>query len=195
MDDHYTLQEERYLLHVARQAITQAARGETPDLPDIACLSEALRAPRACFVTLHTHAGTLRGCTGVLMARQPLAQEVSTTAAHTALHDPRFPPLRAEELSHVEIEISLLTPPEKLIFEDPADLPDLLRPNVDGVILILGARRATFLPQVWERVPDPEEFLDLLCQKMGLPDGMWRRADAEIFTYRAIVIEEQSEPA
>jgi AmmeMemoRadiSam system protein A len=194
MDDHYTPQEERLLLQIARAAITCAARGEVPELPALDTLPEALRAPRACFVTLHTRGGALRGCTGVLTARQPLAHEVSRTAVQTALNDPRFLPLRPDELPNIEIELSLLTPPEKLAYDDPAGIPHLLRPHVDGVILRLGMRRATFLPQVWERAPEPEEFLDLLCQKMGALPGSWRTASAEVFTYRAIVIEEQSEP-
>ncbi|MBN1964955.1 MAG: AmmeMemoRadiSam system protein A [Anaerolineae bacterium] len=191
MQDEYTPQEQAMLLRIAREALETATAGLPLSLPDLETLPPALRAERACFVTLHTTDGALRGCTGVLVARQPLAHEVARTAVQTAFNDPRFPALQHSELPRTLIELSLLTPPEPLPFTRSDDLLHLLRPHVDGVIMSIGARRATFLPQVWERVSEPEDFLALLCQKMGLPPGAWRRGGVQVFTYHTVVIEEE----
>ncbi len=195
MSDQYTLQEKQMLLRLAREAISAAVSGGGLSLPVLETLPEALQAPRACFVTLHTRDGMLRGCTGVLVARQPLAHEVCQTAVQTALYDPRFPAVRPHEMADIEIELSLLTPPVELPFESPEELLRLLRPNQDGVILMIGPNRATFLPQVWERAPEPETFLDLLCRKMGQPGGAWRQPGVRVYIYETVIIQEQSEPA
>ncbi len=194
MSEHYTPQEEALLLRIAREALQQATTGAPPTLASLEALPPALRAVRACFVTLHTVEGELRGCTGTLVARQPLAHEVVQMAVQTALHDPRFYPVQAHELPHLVIELSVLTPPLPLHFTDPAEIPRLLRPHVDGVLLTIGARRATFLPQVWERVPDTYEFLDLLCRKMGLPPGAWQTPKAQVQVYQTAIIEEKTAP-
>lgn len=191
MAENYTPEEQTILLEIVRTTLEMATAGQAPPLPDLQTLPEALREPRACFVTLHTRDGELRGCTGTLTARRPLAHEVSYIAIQTAFHDPRFAPLRAEELPDIQVEISVLTPPVELPFKTPEELPHLLRPHVDGVILAIGERRATFLPQVWERAPDPEEFLDLLCHKMGLPARAWLLQGVKVYIYQAIVIQEQ----
>jgi len=183
------------LLSLAREAINVAVSGGRPAFPLLETLPEALQAPRACFVTLHTRDGSLRGCTGVLVARQPLAHEVCQTAVQTALYDPRFMAVQPREMADIEIELSLLTPPVELAFESPEDLPRLLRPNRDGVILAISPNRATFLPQVWERAPEPETFLDLLCRKRGQPSGAWRRPGVRVSIYETVIIQEQSEPA
>jgi len=191
MDDQYTPGDAHKLLRIARQALEVAVRGSDPRLPYLKALPAARREPRACFVTLHTTSGALRGCTGVLAARQPLAHEVSHTAVQTAFRDPRFPPLQAYELTDVVIEISILTPPVELQFLSPAEIPALLRPHVDGVILLLGGSRGTFLPQVWERTPEPVAFLDLLCWKIGLPPGAWKQDGVKIMTYQTIIFAEE----
>lgn len=171
--ENLTLKERQLLLRLARRAIEAAAAGQPLPQIDLESLPERLREPRACFVTIHTKNGELRGCTGVLVARLPLAQEVIQTAAQTALRDPRFPPVTPEEVPELDIEISILTPPQPLHFSDPRELPRLIRPGIDGVTLFRGPYRATFLPQVWERISDPVEFLDMLSQKMGLPPRAW----------------------
>ena len=132
-----------------------------------------------------TKAGDLRGCIGGLEADQPLAYDVQDHAAQTALYDHRFPRLTVDELDDVEIEISVLTPPQVLHYATAADLIQLLRPSVDGVILADGHHRATFLPQVWERVADAAEFLGLLCQKLGAPEDEWLKGELEVRTYQA----------
>jgi AmmeMemoRadiSam system protein A len=115
---------------------------------------------------------------------------VQAHAAGAALYDPRFSPLTPAELPGVHIEISVLTAPELLTFRSPQELLTLLRPNLDGVILSYGGRRATFLPQVWEKVPDPVRFLEMLSEKMGASSQQWRMPDTDVMRYQVEVFEE-----
>jgi len=180
--DSFTPEDKAILLAFARRAIEAAVMGQSPPELNKDDLPSTLLRSAACFVTI-TDSGMLRGCTGVLNARAPLIEEVIRTAAVTALRDPRFPPVSQSELSRLSIEISVLSTPEPLLYRDPEDLLRRLKPGVDGVILTHGARRATFLPQVWARVSTPVEFLDRLCQKMGLEEGAWRHLPMLIETY------------
>ncbi|MCC7206104.1 MAG: AmmeMemoRadiSam system protein A [Anaerolineae bacterium] len=189
MTDQYTPEEQAILLGIARAAIEAAANGQPRPHPDLAALPPALREPRACFVTLFEY-GELRGCTGTLAARRPLADEVSATAIQTAFNDPRFMPVTAQETPSLRIEISVLTPPQTLPYDSPDDLLHKLRPGVDGVLLSLGPYRSTFLPQVWENHPDPAEFLSLLCRKAGLPADAWKTMGMRVEVYQAISFEE-----
>ncbi|MFA4968344.1 MAG: AmmeMemoRadiSam system protein B [Sulfuritalea sp.] len=132
----------------------------------------ALSQPGATFVTL-TQKGQLRGCIGSLQAHRALDQDVRANAVAAAFSDPRFPPLTLAELPHTRVEVSLLTVPQPMKFSDEADAIRQLRPHVDGVIFIAGQRRGTFLPQVWEQLPDPRQFLAHLKQKAGLPANYW----------------------
>lgn len=131
-----------------------------------------LAEPAATFVTL-TQAGQLRGCIGSLEAYRPLATDIVENAAAAAFHDPRFSPLSAEEFARTNVEVSLLTPAEAMTFTDEADALSRLRPGIDGVILTRGRRRATFLPQVWESLPTPRQFMAQLKLKAGLPADYW----------------------
>ena len=140
-------------------------------------------APGATFVTLHK-AGRLRGCIGSLQARQPIKDDVQHNAQHAAFNDPRFAPLQAAELAEIDIEVSILTPPQPLPYRDGEDLIRKLRPGVDGVIIRKGAASATFLPQVWEQLPRPEDFLGHLCLKARLPTAAWRTADLQVMIYQ-----------
>jgi uncharacterized protein len=151
------------LLELARQALEKGLAGE--DIPDLESdgLSQCLQ-----------ELGELRGCIGSLDANTSLAEDVRSHAIAAALKDYRFPPVTAGELPEIQIEISCLTPPQPLEYKDAEDLLYLLRPMVDGVVISDGLRRATFLPQVWEKIPDPELFLSHLCQKMGGSPDMWR---------------------
>jgi AmmeMemoRadiSam system protein A len=176
-------EERRILLRLARQAIAAAAEGESAPRVNLEEMPPALRAPAACFVTLQK-GDELRGCTGTLAAQAPLAAEVVRTAAQTALYDPRFPSVTPEEVPDIEIEISILTEPQRLTFSDPRDLQHLLRPGIDGVTLRRDIHRATFLPQVWEHIPEPTRFLDMLCQKMGLPTRSWTQPGMIVETYQ-----------
>ncbi|MDP2759662.1 MAG: AmmeMemoRadiSam system protein A [Sideroxyarcus sp.] len=156
------------LLQVARAAIAQRL-GVATDLPP---RSDWMGKTGACFVTLKAH-GQLRGCIGSLEARQALYDDVVHNAVAAALHDPRFPPLAAFELNDIEIEVSLLSPATALDYFDEGDALAQLRPGVDGVILEYAAYRATFLPQVWEDLPQPQHFFAHLKRKAGLPEDFW----------------------
>jgi AmmeMemoRadiSam system protein B/AmmeMemoRadiSam system protein A len=132
----------------------------------------ALNQPGATFVTL-TQNGALRGCIGSLQAHRPLDQDVRANALAAAFRDPRFPPLTQAELARTRVEVSLLTAPQPMTFSDEADALRRLRPNIDGIIFIAGQKRSTFLPQVWEQIPDPRTFMAHLKQKAGLPADYW----------------------
>ncbi len=190
-DDVYTREEQEDLLAIARQTLGLVSRGKSPPSVDDQVFSAALQAERACFVTLrHQLTHDLRGCTGVLVARNPLVVEVIVTTRQTALNDPRFPPVEPHEVDDLHIEISVLTPMKPLEYDDADDLIRKLRPMVDGVTLQHEHFRSTFLPQVWERVPDPVDFLNLLCRKMGVEATLWREVKMKVFIYQSIIIEE-----
>ena len=162
----YGAEHGRELLRIARASIA-AALGAGGNLPEA---SEAwLRESRASFVTL-TQGQELRGCVGALEAQRPLAEDVAANARSAALEDSRFKPLTLEEFARTEIEVSLLSTPKSIAFEDHADLLRKLRPGVDGVILehAEDGKRATFLPQVWEDLSDPEQFIARLKHKAGI---------------------------
>ena len=184
MQEKLTLEEQTILLRLAREAIERGVRCEELPPLDLESLPLPLREPGCCFITL-TSRGELRGCIGSLEAYQPLAEDVRFHAIAAALKDPRFPPVKAEELRGIQIEISRLTRPVPLAYVDAKDLLSKLRPHIDGVILHAESfRRATFLPQVWEKIPNPEEFLCNLCYKMGVEPDLWRREHFDVFTYQ-----------
>ena len=191
MSEGYLSDEEgRYLLHLARHTIAAAlhAAGSPPPSPTS---TGRLEAPGASFVTLTTRGGALRGCIGSLVARRPLVEDIRANALAAAFEDPRFSPLTKDELPQLQVEISVLTEPAPLTYSNPQDLIAKLRPHVDGVVLQRGWHRATFLPQVWEQLLIPEEFLGHLCTKAGLPAGAWREDDLEISIYQVRKFEEE----
>ncbi len=176
------------LLTLARSAIAGRlgmAAAFTP--PDTAWLNE----PRASFVTLHKN-GALRGCIGSLAAHRPLGEDVAANAVAAAFHDPRFAPLAADEFAAIDIEVSVLSVPEKISFSDENELLCLLRPHIDGLILSYGNQRGTFLPQVWQQLPQPTQFLAHLKQKAGLSPDFWH-PDIEISRYTVEAFSEKSE--
>jgi len=157
------------LLHTARRALAAAfARAGDAAAP----AHPALAAHGATFVTLTQH-GELRGCIGTLEAHRPLAEDVERNALAAAFRDPRFAPLAAAEFDITRIEVSLLSAPVPLPVADEDDLLRQLRPGVDGVVLSWRGRRATFLPQVWETLAEPREFIAALKHKAGLGAGFW----------------------
>jgi uncharacterized protein len=180
----YTPQEQDILLGISRRTLEYVAAGGARPQVDLEALPPGLREERACFVSFHID-GELRGCTGTLAARRPLADEVSVTTVQTAFNDPRFPPVTASETPQIQIDISVLTPCSTVSYNSPEDLLRLLRPGVDGVTLSLGSYRSTFLPQVWEHVPDPVEFLTMLSRKMGLPGDAWRHPRMKVEIYQS----------
>ncbi|MDD4927968.1 MAG: AmmeMemoRadiSam system protein A [Gallionella sp.] len=156
------------LLPIARAAISHAL-----NIPCVADESAPwLHEPGACFVTL-TQQGQLRGCIGSLEAYRSLLADIKSNAVAAALHDPRFMPLTARELGITRIEISLLTPPSEIIHRDETDARHQLRCGTDGVIFEFGPFRSTFLPQVWEQLPEPDEFMAHLKRKAGMPADFW----------------------
>lgn len=184
MPDELTLEERQALLDLARRSIEAAVNGRPLPLVHGQGLPERLLERGASFVTLTNRQGELRGCIGTLEAHQPLAQDVREHACAAALEDYRFPPVTPPEVADLLIEISRLSNPEPLLYSTPEELLSRLRPGVDGVILRDGLRRATFLPQVWEKLPDPAYFLSHLCQKMGTDPDAWRKRNLQVFIYQ-----------
>jgi len=160
--------DKKLLLRIARDAIMEELTGLV--LVDREALLSAhpwLREIRAVFVTLNER-GALRGCIGSIEAHRSLIDDLIVNAKSAAFNDPRFPPVRMEELDVLEIEISLLTAPHILGYSDREDLKSKIRPGIDGVILQQGHYQATYLPSVWEQLPEFEQFFGALCQKAGL---------------------------
>jgi AmmeMemoRadiSam system protein A len=185
MQEKLTLEEQSILLRLAREAMERSVRGEALPPLDLASLPARLREEGSSFITL-TSGGQLRGCIGALDSYRPVAEDVREHAVAAALYDPRFPSVKEEELSEIQIEISRLTRPIPLEYTDADNLLSKLRPHVDGVVLREGPyHRATFLPQVWEKIPDAAEFLNNLCYKMGLEPDIWRRKHFEVLIYQA----------
>jgi hypothetical protein len=164
------------LLRLARSAIARRLGLPAPPDPD----HPALAQPGATFVTLKQH-GSLRGCIGSLQAHRPLRDDIRENACAAAFRDPRFTPLAAAEFPDTRVEVSLLTEPEFMSFAGEADALAQLRPGVDGVIFCHGCLRSTFLPQVWEDLPEPRQFMAQLKRKAGLAPDFW---DANVMLAR-----------
>ncbi|MBM3883734.1 MAG: AmmeMemoRadiSam system protein A [Verrucomicrobia bacterium] len=185
----YTIAERKWLLELARRAVAEAVTANRMPQVAEAEVPARCREVRGCFVTL-TKAGSLRGCMGNLDPRGPLYRAVLENARSAALRDPRFPAVGREELGQLELEISVLTEPQALAFSSPEDLLARLRPLEDGVVLQVGERSATYLPQVWEHLPDRVKFLDSLARKAGGEPGDWRGPNVRVLTYTAEVFGE-----
>lgn len=166
----FSIEDEQRLLQTAREAIGYGLRyGKAPALNHLEH-PPSLQVVRAAFVTLRINA-SLRGCMGSLEAVHPLVCDVAKYAYLSAFSDPRFKPLAREESDSLEIHISVLSPAQGIDFSDEQDLLCQLRVGVDGLIIESGDQRATFLPSVWENIPQPEEFLRLLKAKAGIAAG------------------------
>lgn len=183
-------EERNILLSVAREAITAAvARRSLPAL-QIEKQPQILQADGATFITL-TKNGHLRGCIGTMEPYQPLIADVQEHAVAAALSDYRFPKVTQDELGQIRIEISRLTPLKRLPYKETEELVKALRIGVDGVLIRNEGRRATFLPQVWEQLPQPDQFLSQLCLKMGAPADLWKTKSMEVFTYQVEKFKEE----
>jgi AmmeMemoRadiSam system protein A len=172
------------LLQIARQSIDAALHGRAADWKE-EDFEEALRRPAGAFVSLHTPAGDLRGCIGSIRAMEPLYKAVATSAVSAALRDPRFYPVRVEEMAKLELEISVMGPIETVQNADEIEV------GRDGLIISLGRHAGLLLPQVateygWDR----EAFLEQTCAKAGLPPGSWRLPDTRIERFAAEVFNE-----
>lgn len=169
-----SLEERSLLLRLARESLAANLAGRSPTPIDAALLTPATREVAACFVTL-TKGNSLRGCIlDSFKAHEPIYRNVQRNAILAATSDPRFPPVREAELPTLTVEISVLGRPYELDFDGPDDLLRKLCPGVDGVILTTTYGTSTFLPQVWEKLADPQVFLGELCRKHGAPRDAWR---------------------
>lgn len=177
---------QQQLLTLAKNSIEHGLQTGKPLPINLADFPVELTELRATFVTLEKH-HELRGCIGMLEAVRPLAEDIAKNAYSAAFKDPRFLPLQADELDDLDIHLSILTSAEPIAFTSEQDLLGKLRPGSDGLILEEGHRRGTFLPSVWESLPEPEQFLRHLKQKAGLPASYWSDT-IKIYRYRTEAI-------
>lgn len=175
------------LLELARETIESHFSGQKFDLNPI---SKEFLEKRGVFVTL-TKNGELRGCIGYILPIKSIYESVKENALHAAFNDSRFLPIKKEELKNIKIEISILSLPKLIAFSRPEELLKKLKPGIDGLILEKNGRQSTFLPQVWEELPDKVEFLEHLSLKAGFGRNIWK--EARISTYQAEVFGEESE--
>jgi AmmeMemoRadiSam system protein A len=182
----WTEERGRLLIRIARESVTEALGLCSASRYEETWLHES----GACFVTLMRR-GELRGCVGSVRAFRSLFDDVWSNARASAFHDSRFPPVSRQELAEISVEVSLLSAPEPLYCEGEEEALRRLRPGIDGVILEAGPCRATFLPQVWEQLPEPREFLLHLKRKAGLGLSYWSR---EMQLYRYTVFKWMEEP-
>ncbi|NJD33216.1 MAG: AmmeMemoRadiSam system protein A [Gammaproteobacteria bacterium] len=169
------------LLRTAATAIESGLASAGHPLPDLGDVPEALRREQASFVTI-TIEGRLRGCCGSLEARHPLVTDVWRNAQASAFRDPRFDPLQRREWLRADLEVSVLSPLERVVVSSELELLHSLRPGVDGLVIAWRGMRATFLPKVWEQLPEPREFLQHLKQKAGWQADFWA-PDIEVWRY------------
>ena len=187
----YSREEKEQLLEIAKYSIRYGlSNGRAPEII-LTNLSAPLREKRASFVTLKIKS-MLRGCIGSLTAIQPLALDVANNAFSAAFEDNRFPPLTQKEFPDLKIHISILNPAERLKFADEKELIEQIRPGIDGIILKDKTKRATFLPSVWEGLPDPNEFIEKLKIKAGLTATHFSET-MEVYRYTAESIQEEKE--
>lgn len=179
-------QEKQALLDIARQSIEYGLQHHKPLAIDVAEYPYLLQQKGASFVTLHID-HQLRGCIGTLEAYQPLVKDVADHAFGAAFNDNRFPPLTPQEAPELDIHISILTPAIKMDFDSEADLLQQLNPGVDGLILETEYKKGTFLPSVWESLPEARDFFTHLKLKAGLPRHYWGN-DIKVSRYETISI-------
>ncbi|VVS93482.1 AmmeMemoRadiSam system protein A [Desulfoluna spongiiphila] len=172
------------LLRLARKTLAEALHIPWGTADEEAPLDHpCLERKQATFVTL-TRQGLLRGCIGTLLPVTTLRDSVQENTYSAAFRDQRFNPVEPGEFDELHIELSLLTEPQPLVFESPSALLTGLRTGLDGVIIKKGGATATFLPQVWEQIPNPEAFLSQLCLKAGLSGTAWQEPGLDVFTYQ-----------
>ena len=170
------------LLRLARRSIEYGLIHSEPLPVDCDDVPSALTKPAATFTTLRLE-GELRGCCGTLEAAHPLATDVARSAFQAAFRDPRFDPVGGDELGAIRLEVAVLSALQPLPATDEADLLNRLTPGIDGLVIVEDGRRATFLPKVWDMLPEPRLFLARLKAKCGLPDDYWSER-LEFLRYR-----------
>ncbi|MCG8563904.1 MAG: AmmeMemoRadiSam system protein A [Desulfobacterales bacterium] len=188
----YTEEEGRQLLELARNTLAHRLGIDNGGVTDDSLDAPVFQEKRGVFVSLHERDNqALRGCIGSIVAHKPLAQGVVENAINAAFKDPRFSPLAPGEFDRVVMEISILTCPKEQPHAFGDEIFELVRPFVDGVIIKKEGRGATFLPQVWEQLPEPALFLSQLCMKAGLEQNAWKRRGLTLSTYQVQSFEEE----
>jgi AmmeMemoRadiSam system protein A len=182
-----TKDQQQQLLTLAKSSIQHGLATGKPLAVNLTDFPTELTEYRASFVTLQKHQ-QLRGCIGMLAAVRPLVEDIAENAFSAAFRDPRFPPLTADEFNELEIHLSLLTPAEPITFSSEQDLLNQIQPDIDGLILQEGSLRGTFLPSVWEQLPEPKQFLRHLKQKAGLPPDYWSET-IKVYRYHTEIID------
>ncbi|MDT8372278.1 MAG: AmmeMemoRadiSam system protein A [Gammaproteobacteria bacterium] len=177
----YSSEQRQLLKAIARASIEYGLENNQPLIVDLTTIPQQLKQVRASFVTLEKD-HHLRGCIGTLEAYRPLAQDIADNSFAAAFTDHRFPPVIAKELDNISIHISILNPTEPIICHTESELKQQLRPNIDGLIIDDGFHKATFLPSVWESLPNTTDFIDQLKIKAGLPADYWSH-DIKAFRY------------
>ena len=172
IDISYSQQEQALLLSIAARSIESGLKRNESLFLELNHYPPSLSDIHATFVTLEINK-QLRGCIGQLIASRPLAEDVAENAFSAAFNDPRFPKLSSYEFDNLDIHISILSEPKPISFENEEDLLQKIQPNIDGLILSDGYQRGTFLPSVWESLPDKESFLRHLKEKAGFPLDYW----------------------
>lgn len=187
------LEQGKFLVKLARRAIATALQsGEVISAP--ADVAEVLTQPRGVFVTLHEEIGgerMLRGCIGIPYPVKPLVEAVIESALNAAFRDPRFPPLEANELDKITVEVSILTPPQLLETSEPNEYPSLITVGRDGLLVESDWQRGLLLPQVAiEHRFDAVTFLEQTCLKAGLPKDAWRKGKVKVYAFQAQIFTE-----
>ena len=185
--DEITEEEGKALVWLARKSIEEFLKdGKIIDLKEVPY--ENWKKKGASFVTLENrYTGQLRGCIGSIIPVQPLYKDVIRNAIAAATQDPMFVPVSYDELPQIRTKVSILSYPQPVEYKDPQDLLNKIEPFKDGLILKYGNNQGTFLPDVWEDLPEKDVFLSHLCLKAGLPQDCWLTLPVEIFRYRTKV--------
>ncbi len=183
-----------FLLNLARETITDKLKAPGKKDADIIVPEKdkdtISKKKRGVFITLHKD-HELRGCIGTIEAARSIVEGVKYNALNAAFHDPRFSPVTKNELEKINIEVSILTKPVKIKYDNTNDLIDKITPFQDGVIIKKKNCSATFLPQVWDQLPDCELFLSHLCRKAGLKANEWQKNDLEVSLYQVQYFNEE----
>ena len=172
LNNSYSPKEQNEMLNIAAASITFGLKNNRPINIDAEQYSSKLQAHRATFITLERD-GRLRGCIGSLVAHQSLVEDIASNAYSAAFKDPRFDPMTSNEFEQLDIHVSILSPAETMLINSEQTLLDQIQPGIDGLILTEQNHRATFLPSVWETLPDKNQFLSELKKKAGLSSQYW----------------------
>lgn len=182
MEESLSVDDKKELLKLARSVIDNFLLNK--ELPEFSQSFKKYSKKQGVFVTLQKN-GNLRGCIGNILPEKEIYEAIIDNSINSAFHDPRFQALSIDELDEIEIEISILSIPQKLEYTDTSELKSKITPFEDGVILSFGMRKSTFLPQVWEDLPDFETFMENLSMKAGFEADAWTKYSPEVETYKA----------